>query len=329
MTKGDETTPATTPAVVTALPLAVPLKGFAPSERVHVIVVGAGGTGGRTLLLLPRLLRAGDVVSIVDPDVVEHKNLARQHFHPADVGRAKAQVAAERLAAVAPEGLTVIPHVGTFQKLSMQVVDSAMAHVQRETLMIGGVVAPRDLKATVLLGGVDNRAARVSMGDFFTTCGRCAWIDAGNDFQTGQVCLNLFKWPLETPTITDAERVVMAQKYPGVNTSYPWLATQSGAVLQTESGVILRGSALCFPDTLDERKDADDAALSCVGFDLQSVGANALAATYTGNMLRWLLDGEVIRVMAIMFSTIGGASTFPIMDAVLRPGTRHVTLIGR
>jgi molybdopterin/thiamine biosynthesis adenylyltransferase len=62
---------------------------------VSVLVAGAGNIGSP---LAPQLARAGvGLLRIVDRDRVEEKNLATQDFRPADVGRFKADVLAERL----------------------------------------------------------------------------------------------------------------------------------------------------------------------------------------------------------------------------------------
>jgi molybdopterin/thiamine biosynthesis adenylyltransferase len=73
-----------------------------------VLVVGAGGLGAPALYYL---VAAGvGRVGVVDDDVVELSNLQRQIlFTTADIGRSKAEVAAERLAALNPE-VTVEPH---------------------------------------------------------------------------------------------------------------------------------------------------------------------------------------------------------------------------
>ncbi|KEF34864.1 molybdopterin biosynthesis protein MoeB [Deinococcus sp. RL] len=70
-------------------------------RAARVLVVGAGGLGGPVLLHL-----AGSGVGrlvIADGDTVDLSNLHRQtHFFTADVGRPKAEVAAERVRAVNP-----------------------------------------------------------------------------------------------------------------------------------------------------------------------------------------------------------------------------------
>ncbi|PZE56006.1 hypothetical protein DEJ24_13870 [Curtobacterium sp. MCPF17_001] len=81
--------------------------------RARVLVVGAGGLGAPVVSYL-----AGSGLgrlTIVDDDVVDGSNLARQTlFTTADVGVAKAEVAAARARAVDPE-LDVVAVVGRFR----------------------------------------------------------------------------------------------------------------------------------------------------------------------------------------------------------------------
>ncbi len=84
--------------------LLIPEVGLAGQERLssaRVLVVGAGGLGSPAL----QYLAAAGVgrIGIVDDDVVDETNLQRQTiFSTSDVGRNKAEVAAERLRGLNP-----------------------------------------------------------------------------------------------------------------------------------------------------------------------------------------------------------------------------------
>ncbi len=111
-------------------------------RSASVLVVGAGGLGAPALYYL---VAAGvGRVGIVDDDVVELSNLQRQIlFTTADIGRSKAEVAAERLAALNPE-VTLEPH--------------AVRLMAANTL---GLVRDHD----VIVTAVDNFAARYLIND--------------------------------------------------------------------------------------------------------------------------------------------------------------------
>ena len=83
--------------------------GQAALRAGSVLVVGAGGLGAPVLFYLAA---AGiGRIGIVDDDVVELSNLQRQIlFTTRDIGRSKAEAAAERLAALNPE-VVMEPHM--------------------------------------------------------------------------------------------------------------------------------------------------------------------------------------------------------------------------
>ena len=74
------------------------------SQRVKVLLVGAGGTGSRILERLVCLHLAlvakghpgGLHVTVVDPDTVSAANIGRQAFYPGDIGCFKADVLVNR-----------------------------------------------------------------------------------------------------------------------------------------------------------------------------------------------------------------------------------------
>jgi adenylyltransferase/sulfurtransferase len=93
------------------------LPGFGEAAQLklkaaRVLVIGAGGLGCPALLYLAA---AGvGTIGIVDDDVVSFSNLQRQIlFLESDVGRQKAQVAAERLSAMNSQ-IQCVPHVMRF-----------------------------------------------------------------------------------------------------------------------------------------------------------------------------------------------------------------------
>lgn len=67
----------------------------------RIYIVGCGGTGSRLVGPVCQLVKTvkhmkGAIIYLVDADIVEEKNLARQNFIMPDVGLPKAQVLAER-----------------------------------------------------------------------------------------------------------------------------------------------------------------------------------------------------------------------------------------
>lgn len=111
------------------------LEGFGPAAQeklkaAKVLVVGAGGLGCPVLLYLA----AAGVgrITLLDADTVDASNLQRQVlFTTADVGRPKAEVAAERLRALNPH-IVIEPHVGRFNR------DNALQLVAAHDLVVDG-----------------------------------------------------------------------------------------------------------------------------------------------------------------------------------------------
>jgi len=111
-------------------------------DQAHVVLVGCGGIGSPAL----QYLAAAGIgqLTLIDSDTVDVSNLQRQTiFTPADVGRPKAQVAAEWVQRFDP-ALQVNPRV---ERLGRDTVAAAIAG------------------ADVVLDGCDNFATRLLVSD--------------------------------------------------------------------------------------------------------------------------------------------------------------------
>lgn len=141
---------------------------LAPSSTIHLHLVGCGGTGSKaaypisTVALLLRRMGQQVQLTFYDPDTVEEENIPRQNFVKAEIGQPKAVALATRLAA---RGLTVNAVVQKFRRLSFS---------SREEL-------------NILIGCVDDYQGRKDMRDSVNAT--TWWLDAGNDFNSGQVLI--------------------------------------------------------------------------------------------------------------------------------------------
>ena len=146
-------------------------------RHVALTLVGCGGTGSHIasgLITLAQALSEKGIstdILFIDPDIVEPKNVGRQLFSQADVGRPKAHVLAERLnAAFAATVGCAVRKVDALDKFG----------AEDDTLD----------KLCVVVGAVDNASARkVIAANVRAAMGRAWWLDCGNENHSGQVAL--------------------------------------------------------------------------------------------------------------------------------------------
>lgn len=146
--------------------------GFGYSE-IDLIVVGAGGTGGYVLQHIARLLahhRWGQSVRCIaiDGDVVEEKNVGRQLFSHAEIGRNKAQTLAHRFNRALGLSLAAIPEMAT-------------------SAMLTELCQYKTDRVAIVIGCVDTTAARAMIHQ--SLVGKTLWIDSGNADTSGQVVI--------------------------------------------------------------------------------------------------------------------------------------------
>jgi hypothetical protein len=162
-------------------------------RRVEVVLVGCGGTGGFMADALGRMAwRAREQqqapwrLRFVDFDAFERHNLTRQDAGERDVGRAKAAVTAERVRA--RYDLPVEYAVGRWACYSPAPASPREAEFRSPADWFGSAVGSDYRALKILIGAVDNRAARAELARYVALqAGRVWWVDCGNDRDTGQV----------------------------------------------------------------------------------------------------------------------------------------------
>lgn len=152
-----------------------------------VLVVGAGALGNE---LAKNLALTGvGRLTLIDLDTVEASNLARcVLFRAGDDGRAKAEVVADRLRELNPD-VSVEGLVGDVRSLGL------------------GRLADFDL----LLGGLDNREARVWVNQAARKLGR-TWIDGAIEGLRGTVRVFTPEGPCYECTLGEADRRILAER---------------------------------------------------------------------------------------------------------------------
>jgi len=149
-------------------------------NRSTIAVIGCGGTGAQVARLIARMIfdmerrnmQSIPDLLLIDPDIVEPKNIGRQLFSHAEIGEYKAVAVMRRLNAALGITCDAIPAA----------VEPAMLY-----------------NAKIIVGCVDNHLARrvihertESQGYLGTTQ---VWIDAGNHRDSGQVLIGSSKQP--------------------------------------------------------------------------------------------------------------------------------------
>lgn len=157
------------------------------AETINLALIGCGGTGS---WLAPSVVRVGRLLKekfskkvdlyFVDPDHVEEKNVYRQNFCEAEIGKNKALALAFRY--------------GLAWGMEISAVPIPFSTAQISTF------GPR---LTILIGCVDNAAARKTIQDAASRLPRCWWLDCGNHQSAGQIVVGcgsrMPKDPFELP----------------------------------------------------------------------------------------------------------------------------------
>jgi len=149
-------------------------------RQVRVLVVGCGGTGNAVVAGLPYLHQSlvacghpgGLHVTVVDGDTISPANCVRQPFARSEIGLNKAIVLVNRL------------------NLFWGVDWEAVPDYLRAGTFISRSYSGDDLRAHIVMGCVDTRAARATIRDAVGNRSTVSyWLDLGNNADSGQFIL--------------------------------------------------------------------------------------------------------------------------------------------
>lgn len=146
-------------------------------KEKYFVVLGAGGTGS---WLVPTLSKMTNNILVIDGDIVEEKNVARQNFFKSDVNKNKAQVIGERYN---------ISYINDFVSTKEQLQE------------IIGYFNSYDI---VFVGCLDNNGTRHLIQEVFKELDNAIWLDSGNAERHGQTYVairenkkDIYKTPIE------------------------------------------------------------------------------------------------------------------------------------
>jgi PRTRC genetic system ThiF family protein len=149
-------------------------------RQVRVLVVGCGGTGSAVVAGLPYLHQSllarghpgGLHVMVMDGDTISPTNCIRQPFTRSEIGINKAVVLVNRL--------------NLFWGLKWEAVP---VHLKKGTFISRSYTGD-DLRAHIVIGCVDTRAARATIRDAVSKWSTISyWLDLGNNAESGQFIL--------------------------------------------------------------------------------------------------------------------------------------------
>jgi PRTRC genetic system ThiF family protein len=150
-------------------------------RQVRVLVVGCGGTGSAVVAGLPYLHQSlvahghpgGLHVTVVDGDTISPANCVRQPFARSEIGQNKAVILVNRL--------------NLFWGLKWEAVP---VYLRSGTIISRGYSGD-DLRAHIVVGCVDTRAARAVICDAVGKSSRLSYlVDLGNNSDSGQFILS-------------------------------------------------------------------------------------------------------------------------------------------
>jgi hypothetical protein len=280
------------------------------TDKWQVVMVGAGGVGARLAPMIVKHLTNGDILHIVDGDLVEAKNIMRQHFTPNDIGQPKAQIVAQRARATAPrDGIDITFSPMMLDDITLPNFSKALCYpLSSAGAELFGEAAAAETRSTILITAVDTLKARKDIaaalhralgGGSTGRVKQLIWIDCGNATSSGQAFIAGFM--------------------PGADVNVQLTGGKSAKMALFD-----RSFRETWREILPGFLDRDDAPAAAGGpdncairIDPQTVLANSWAALAAASIAIPIISLSGIRTAGINFSVTGSATVAPISENIV------------
>lgn len=275
---------------------------FIPDKQIfpYIIQIGTGGTGGYLTQHISQLLGVSKVeaaYTIVDPDVIESKNLGNQLFLEEEIGLKKADVLAGRYSSA--YGIDIASYSDGY----IESIEDVRKLFDTEYLKVSRF-GSHVLFCPILIGCVDNNFTRKILHTFFKTMKTCIYIDAGNESTSVPS-----DWQQRPKSEWTKEELEAFQ--------------ESGWSGQVVTGVNLNlfkqaPVAEVFPDILEDTDTIKPSELSCTELtasEPQRLIVNKFAAMVISNILTQIVEeGTISSQMTVFHAKKGYMRSTPIQN---------------
>lgn len=274
------------------------LTDFDPSKtdvNYRLFILGCGGTGGyvaQHVAQIRKLISPKSEIFLIDPDIVESKNLNNQLFVEKDIGKTKASVLKERYTVAYNMRISIhdAHYIETLEQLN---------EIVKCTNYIPTDNYRYKITFNVIIGCVDNNFTRRLINQYFNQVENIIYIDAGVEGGTipqGKTLADMSTW-----TVEEKERYI-----------------ESGYVGQVCVGVRANGKTILppvcevFPNLLIEAADELKPSESCSSLlqsEPQRLITNRYAALVIAGYINELFSTDTIRNHYTVFNSRDNSSS--------------------
>jgi molybdopterin/thiamine biosynthesis adenylyltransferase len=284
------------PELTSSLIMPIPVL---PHTRICVAIVGCGGTGSHLVPNVIQYLASRGLTNktdcstpdifLIDGDKVEERNLLRQKFTKFEVGEYKSKALATR-----------------YSDAWEYPVSYYTGYVDRNSLLeLFGSNPSHKYDLFIILGAVDNHAARLEISSYLRTINESQsfsagvyWVDGGNEASHGQAILSGFP---------HRHRSSSYEWEVNKNIADTWESASIGSWIKPykEFPCFFARNPAAIESVLTESSERKQSCLELSEEDPQTIQANMMSAYCMTSLLTQIITGRIAST-SIHFDSITG-----------------------